>query len=133
MVSPQITRITAQRQTSTENTNFYHHETNSSTSQNIRPCSIEGNESCNENNSLRSSSDESYLVPCKNYIDFDFQKVSDNENQDKRTGEQEVTVDESSFSSDNSETNTKSIQRYETLKKSEMNAHCYKKYNDMNV
>lgn len=47
--------------------------------------------------------------------------------------ETEITNEESSISSNNSETNTKSIRRYESLKASDINEHCYKQYNDIEV
>ncbi|CAC5417042.1 unnamed protein product [Mytilus coruscus] len=86
-----------------------------------------------EDNSLRSSSDESYLVPCRNYIDIDIVKITENEHQDISIEEPEINEDKSSISSYNSETNIKSIRRYETLKISDINEHCYKKYNDVDV
>ncbi|CAG2188814.1 unnamed protein product [Mytilus edulis] len=93
-------------------------------------CTVHQLKSSQENNSLRSSSDESYLVPCRNYIDLDNVKITENEHQDTSNEETAINLDESSISSNNSETNIKVIRRYETLNVSDIYEHCYKKYNE---
>lgn len=86
-----------------------------------------------KNDSTRSSSDDSYLVPCRNYIELDIEKENENEFQDMNTEEPEINLDQSSDSSDNSETNIKAIGRYEALKLCDMKQHSYKKYADIDV
>lgn len=74
------------QQLSNGTVNFENDDSNSSSYQSIAPCSLRQIESIQDKYSARSSTDESYLIPCR---------MSD--------------------LSDNSETNIKSIQRYETL------------------
>ncbi|XP_076108963.1 uncharacterized protein LOC143076952 [Mytilus galloprovincialis] len=101
-------------------------EPNNMSSRNVH-CAIHQFKHSQENNSLRSSFDESYLVPCRNYIDLDNVRITENEQQDTSIEETEINVEESSISSNNSETNIKIIRRYETLNLSDINDHCYKK------
>lgn len=105
---------------------------NNMSSRNVH-CVIHQFKHCQENNALRSSSDESYLVPCRNYIDLDNDRITENEQQDTSIEETELNVEESSISSNNSETNIKIIRRYETLNVSDINDHCYKKCNEIDA
>lgn len=123
-------RSNTQRTPSTGIEYFENRETNNRFSETFIDHQLE---SSHENNSPVSSSNESYLVPCKKYIDFDLQKLSDNRDVNMSNDEPEITNDESSVSSNNSDTNTKSIQRYESLKASDINEHCYTNYNDIGV
>ncbi|CAC5370244.1 CNTN4 [Mytilus coruscus] len=115
------------------NANLENNEANSSSSQIIPPCTLNQFKLSKKSNSPRSSSDESYLVPCRNYIDFDIEMVNENEQHRYIDTEPEINVDESSISSINSETNIKIIRRYKTLNVSDINEHCYKKYNEIEV
>lgn len=129
-ISPQNIRSNTQRTPSTGIENFKNSETNNRFSETFIDHQLE---SSHENNSPGSSSDESYLVPCTKYIDFDLQKLSDNRDVNMSNDEPEIPNVESSISSNNSETNTKSIQRYESLKASDITEHCYTNYNDIGV
>ncbi|CAC5368508.1 unnamed protein product [Mytilus coruscus] len=84
-----------------------------------------------KNDSPRSSSDDSYPVPCRNYIELDIEKENENELQDMNTEEPEIDLDQSSDSSDNRKTNIKAIGRYEALKLCDMKEDSYKKYADI--
>ncbi|CAG2254913.1 unnamed protein product [Mytilus edulis] len=75
-------------------------DTKSSSYQSIEPCTVRQVEYSQKNYSARSSLAESYLIPCR---------MSD--------------------MSDNSETNIKSVQRYETLNFSAKNENMYTTYN----
>ncbi|CAC5417081.1 unnamed protein product [Mytilus coruscus] len=164
-VSPPNTRNDRQLeipQQSTNHANTDNCNTNNGSNKNITPAIINDFNISQENNSLRSSSDESYLVPCRNYLDLEIEKVTEDEQQvisiassdksylvpcnytdsdiEKETESErqvnsiedsEIPVEESSVSSDNSETNIKSIHRYEQLRLSDMNGqsnteHMYK-------
>ncbi|CAC5417059.1 unnamed protein product [Mytilus coruscus] len=109
------------------NANLEDWEANNISSRNVH-CAVHQFKPSQENNSLRSSSDESYLVPCRNYIDLDNVKITENEHHDISIEETAINVDELSISSNNSETNIKIIRRYETLNVSDINEHCYKTY-----
>ncbi|CAC5368502.1 NCAM [Mytilus coruscus] len=120
-VSPQNDRNNAQLEIlQPANTNADNCNTNNCSNNNITPAIIHHFNNSQENYSLRSSSDESYLVPC-NFIDLDIEKVTENEQEVNSIKDPETLEEESSVSSDNSETNIKSIQRYEKLRLSDMN------------
>lgn len=152
-ISPPNTRNDAQLdipQSSTRNANTNNCNTNNDSNTNLTPIIQHFNNS-QENYSLRSSSDESYLVPCRNYLDLDIEKVTEGEQpvvsvasstesylvpcsnypdldieettkneQVTSINDSEIPVEESSVSSDNSDTNIKSIQKYEKLRLSDM-------------
>ncbi|VDI18928.1 Hypothetical predicted protein [Mytilus galloprovincialis] len=136
----------------TRNANTDICNTNNSSNRRITPAIIHHFNNSQENITLRSSSDESYLVPCRNYLDLDIEKVTEDEQpaisvassfesylvpcssypdldieetteneQVTSINDSEISVDESSVSSDNSDTNIKSIQKYEKLRLSDMN------------
>lgn len=109
---------------STGNANFEISETGNSSRENITPyIDHEVINSSHANKSPGSSSDESYLVPCRNYIDFDIKNIPENQHLEINVDEPEIPNDESSVSSDNSETNIKIFRRYESLKGSDVNEH----------
>ncbi|CAC5370255.1 DSCAM [Mytilus coruscus] len=87
-------------QLSNRTDNFENDDTNSSSYQSITTCTVHQVKSSQENYSARSLTDESYLLPCR-----------------------------MSNLSDNSETNIKSIQRYETLNFSDIKENMYTTYN----
>ncbi|XP_052074620.1 uncharacterized protein LOC127712276 isoform X2 [Mytilus californianus] len=129
-IYPQNTTRNAQfetRRLSIDNNILEDPETYNSSKEKIRPRNVHEWEHSREDNSPRSSSEESYLVPCRNYIDFDLEKVNQNEQQERSADEPGIHVDELSISSDDSETNTKSIRTYEILKLSDINGHSNRK------
>ncbi|CAC5368484.1 unnamed protein product [Mytilus coruscus] len=133
-ISRQNIRRNTQRTPSTGNVNFEIGKTDNSSSENITLyIDHQVIKSSHENNSQGSSSDESYLVPCRNNIDFDIKNIPENHHLEINVDEPEIPNDESSVSSDNSETNIKSFRRYESLKGSDVNEHCYKNCNDIDV
>ncbi|CAC5417041.1 HMCN [Mytilus coruscus] len=133
-ISPQNIRSNTQRTPSTGNANFEINETSNSSSENITTyIDHQVIKSSHENNSPGTSSDESYLVPCRNYIDFDIENIPENQHLEINVDELEIPNDESSVSSDNSETNIKNFRKYESLKGSDVNEHCYKNCNDIDV
>lgn len=129
----QYIRSNTQRTPSTGIGNFEIGETDSSSGEKTTPYIDQVKKSSHENNSLGSSSDESYLVPCRNHIDFDIKNIHENQQLEINVDEPEIPNDESSVSSDNSETNIKMFRRYESFKGSDVNEHCYKNFNAIDV
>lgn len=75
------------------------------------------------NLSERSSSEESYLVPCRKYLDLD--NLSKNELHDNQGDKLSAEIDDLSVASDSSETNAKSVKKYETLLPVNTEEHSY--------
>lgn len=76
-----------------------------------------------DHSSAWSSSDDGYLVPCQTYINLQFGVTSEHRD---NTREPEDLADSSSTSiSENSETQTKSEHKYETLSTTNIEMHSY--------
>lgn len=78
---------------------------------------------CQCNLSECSPSSDSYLVPCRTYIDLD--NLSENELHDNRRDKLSIEVDDLSVASESSETHAKSVKKYETILPVNIKEHSY--------
>lgn len=125
--NPQDTRNTAHQeiqQPLNSNANRSNSETNTFSSH--TRYSVHQLQRRQEKDSPRSSSDNSYLVPCRSDINIDLESDNENECFASNTVIAEIHVqEESSVSSNSSETDIKGILKYEQLQLSHVNEHEY--------
>ncbi|CAC5382936.1 unnamed protein product [Mytilus coruscus] len=76
-----------------------------------------------DNLSGRPSSEESYLVPCRKYIDLE--NIARNKLEENQRDQLDINVEDISLASESSETNAKSVNKYETLLPLKTNEHSY--------
>lgn len=106
-------------------------ETYSVSCRNNTPKTVHQDAPCQDNGSSTSSSDESYLAPCRSYVNTDLTNNTKYEGHDRNIVLADIhLLEEMSVASDNSETNMKGILEYETLQLSNTNEHAYNKCND---
>lgn len=77
-----------------------------------------------DNLSGRPSSEESYIVPCRKYIDLE-NIAKSNERKENQGDQLDMDVEHISLASGSSETNAKSVKKYETLLPVNTNEHSY--------
>lgn len=100
-------------------------DTKNSANQNVVNCTV--HHMISSDISLSSSStDGSYLVPHKKYIDYENPA---NGHKEKNMAKSEISIEELSISSNNSETNLKSIRKYDVLNLSDIEDHSYETTN----
>lgn len=129
--NPQAKRNNTQQEIHQPLNSNEHLETYSVSCKNITPKTIHQDSQCQENVSSRSSSEESYLAPCRSYVNTDLTNNTKYESPDRNIVLADTPLlEELSVASDISETNMKGILKYESLQLSNTNEHAYNKYND---